>query len=99
MDEINAIASLGLGNSCMKDKNGVVTIEGRAVTSEEQPLIKAEVTRLQAEYDALQYQRDRTYPTWQEQMEMLFHDMTPDKGSKTGEWYKAIAKVKADNPK
>ena len=30
---------------------------------------------------------------------MLFHDMTAGKGTKDGEWYKAIAKVKADNPK
>ena len=34
-----------------------------------------------------------------EQLDMLFHDMTADKGDKTGEWYKAVAKVKADNPK
>ena len=30
---------------------------------------------------------------------MLFHDMTSGKGDKTGEWYKAIAKVKSDHPK
>jgi len=61
--------------------------------------IEAEGIRLEAEYDALQYQRDRQYPDLGEQLDMLFHDMTADKGSKTGEWYKAIAKVKADNPK
>ena len=61
--------------------------------------IEAEVIRLQAEYDANQYQRDRQYPNLGEQLDMLFHDMTAGKGSKTGEWYKAIAKVKADNPK
>ena len=61
--------------------------------------IDAEVIRLQAEYDALQYQRDRQYPELGEQLDMLFHDMTVDKGSKTGEWYKAIAKIKSDNPK
>ena len=61
--------------------------------------IDAEVIRLQAEYDANQYQRDRQYPNLGEQLDMLFHDMTASKGSKTGEWYKAVAKVKADNPK
>ena len=27
------------------------------------------------------------------------HDMTAGKGDKTGEWYKAVNKVKTDNPK
>tara|TARA_R110000824_G_scaffold259894_1_gene448573 strand:- start:232 stop:597 length:366 start_codon:yes stop_codon:yes gene_type:complete len=31
-----------------------------------------------------------------DQLDMLFHDMTAGKGSKTGEWYKAVAKVKSD---
>ncbi len=54
---------------------------------------------LKAEYDANQYQRDREYPAIGEQLDMLFHDMTAGKGTKSGEWYKAVAKVKADNPK
>ena len=68
----------------------------------EQPTSKeidAEIKRLQAEYDALQYQRDRQYPNLGEQLDMLFHDMTAGKGTKDGEWYKAVAKVKSDNPK
>ena len=61
--------------------------------------IETELVRLQAEYDANQYQRDRQYPQLGEQLDMLFHDMTAGKGDKTGEWYKAVAKVKTDNPK
>ena len=61
--------------------------------------IDAELARLQAEYDANQYQRDRQYPKLGEQLDMLFHDMTAGKGTKDGEWYKAVAKVKTDNPK
>ena len=61
--------------------------------------IKTELTKLTAEYDANQYQRDRQYPQLGEQLDMLFHDMTAGKGTKDGEWYKAIAEVKADNPK
>ena len=38
-------------------------------------------------------------PQLGEQLDMLFHDMTAGKGDKTGEWYKAVAKVKTDNPK
>ena len=46
-----------------------------------------------------QKERDVAYPTWQEQLDLLYHDMTAGKGDKTGEWYKAIKKVKDDNPK
>ena len=37
--------------------------------------IDAEIVRLQAEYDANQYQRDRAeaYPSWQEQMDLIYH--------------------------
>ena len=52
-----------------------------------------------SDWDANQYQRDRQYPQLGEQLDLLFHDMTSGKGTKSGEWYKAIAKVKADNPK
>ena len=60
--------------------------------------IDAKLAELEAEYDAKQYQRDRQYPQLGEQLDMLFHDMTAGKGTKDGEWYKAIAKVKTDNP-
>ena len=47
------------------------------------------------------YARDRqeSYPAIPEQLDMLFHDMTAGKGDKTGDWYKALKKVKDDNPK
>ena len=61
--------------------------------------IKTKLAELQAEYDAKQYQRDRNYPDIGEQLDMLYHDMTSGKNDKTGEWYKAISKVKTDNPK
>ena len=52
-------------------------------------------------YDAQEYarQREEAYPNFAEQFDKLFHDMTAGKGTKDGEWYKAIAKVKTDNPK
>ncbi len=61
--------------------------------------IDAEVEKQKTEYDAKQYQRDRQYPAIGEQLDMLFHDMTAGKGNKNGEWYKAVKKVKTDNPK
>ena len=47
------------------------------------------------------YARDRqeSYPALGEQLDMLYHDMTSSKGDKTGDWYKAVKKVKDDNPK
>ena len=45
-----------------------------------------------------QRKRDVAYPTWQEQLDLLYHDMTAGKGDKTGEWYKAIKKIKDDIP-
>ena len=63
--------------------------------------IQVKLKELQADYDSKQYQRDRApnYPAIQEQLDLLYHDMTAGKGDKTGEWYKAVNKVKADNPK
>jgi len=51
----------------------------------------------QAEYDAQAYARARAeaYPSWQEQMDMMFHDQT--EGSRT--WLDAIEAVKEAYPK
>ena len=57
--------------------------------------IQAEIVRLQAEYDANQYQRDRQYPSIGDQLDMQYHDQIDG----TTTWKDAIAKVKADNPK
>ena len=58
---------------------------------------EAEVARLQAEYDSQAYARARAeaYPSWQEQMDMMFHDQT--EGSRT--WLDAIEAVKEAYPK
>jgi hypothetical protein len=57
--------------------------------------IDTEVIRLQTEYDALQFQRDRTYPSIGDQLDMQYHDQV----NGTTTWKDAIAKVKSDNPK
>ena len=61
--------------------------------------ITEKLNSLISNWEASQFQRDRQYPELGEQLDMLFHDMTAGKGDKTGEWYKAIVKVKTDNPK
>ena len=59
--------------------------------------IEAKMAELQTEYDNNKYQRDRSkeYPSWQEQMDMQYHDTV----NGTTTWKDAIAKVKSDNPK
>tara|TARA_R100001015_G_C4578905_1_gene135743 strand:+ start:648 stop:962 length:315 start_codon:yes stop_codon:yes gene_type:complete len=63
--------------------------------------IKAKMAELETEYDNNKYQRDRAdqYKELKEQLDLLYHDMTSDKGDKTGEWYKHIKAVKDANPK
>ena len=43
--------------------------------------------------------RASEYKELKEQLDLLYHDMTADKGDKTGEWYKHIKAVKDANPK
>ena len=57
--------------------------------------IEAKMVEVQAEYDANQYQRDRVYPSIQDQLDMQYWDNV----NGTTNWEDAIAKVKADNPK
>lgn len=73
--------------------------DGQTPPTEE--AIQVKLKELQSDYDAIQYQRDRApnYPAIEEQLDLLYHDMTAGKGDKTGEWYKAVKKVKTDNPK
>lgn len=56
--------------------------------------IQAEITRLQAEYEAKQYQRDRAaaYPSIADQLDLLYH------GGYDG-WKAAIDAVKQEFPK
>ena len=70
--------------------------EGNEVEIDEVKVQK-ELEKLQAEYDAKQYQRDRAtiYPSIQEQLDMQYWDAV----NGTTKWKDAIAKVKTDNPK
>tara|TARA_R110001592_G_scaffold15371_1_gene67106 strand:+ start:519 stop:815 length:297 start_codon:yes stop_codon:yes gene_type:complete len=57
--------------------------------------IEAKMVEVQADYDANQYQRDRVYPSIQDQLDMQYWD----KVNGTTTWEDAVAKVKLDNPK
>jgi len=43
--------------------------------------------------------RASEYKKIKEQLDLLYHDMTADKGDKTGEWYTHIKAIKDANPK
>jgi hypothetical protein len=92
--KVDAIISLvGGGIRTTEGSDVMEYLSGQTPPSEE--AIEAKLVELTAEYDANQYQRDRQYPTWQEQMDMQYHDEL----NGTTTWKDAVAKVKSDNPK
>jgi hypothetical protein len=57
--------------------------------------INNKTLELQADYDTKQYQRDRVYPSIQEQLDMQYWDNV----NGTTTWNDTITKIKTDNPK
>ena len=86
MDETTDQAARHIHRGCHQAKNPA-TLEQ----------VNAKLKDLQAEYDALQYQRDRAlaFPSWQEQLDLQYWD----KKNGTKKWEETIDKVKADHPK
>ena len=78
------------------DTEGAFDIDGNVVILDE-ALITAEISRLQAEYDSKQYQRNRAkaYPSLADQADMQFHDAVDG----TTTWQDAIQAVKDAYPK
>ena len=82
-------------------KNGNLTaaeITARGWTAPTWAEIKAEWDDMVAEYDTFASKRKREYPTWQEQVDQLWHDIDDGKLDKTGTWYKAVKAIKDANP-
>ena len=48
---------------------------------------------------AVRNTRKTAYGSIGDQLDLLYKDMLANKGDKTGEWFKAVKKVKDDNPK
>ena len=78
-------------------KGEELTWQSEDITEPTDAEITAEQTRLQAEYDAKQYARDRAvaYASIQDQLDMQYWDNV----NGTTTWKDHIAQVKADNPK
>ena len=70
--------------------------DGNKISIDEE-LVTKEMEKIQAEYDAQEYARNRLseYPTWQEQMDMQYHDAK----NGTNTWQEAIEAVKTKYPK
>ncbi len=75
---------------------GALDVEGNEVTLDKD-LVSKKLAELQLEWDSIKYQRDRetSYPTIQEQLDMQYWD----RKNGTNKWEESIDKVKADNPK
>jgi hypothetical protein len=75
---------------------GALDVEGNEVTLDKD-LVSKKLAELQLEWDSIKYQRDRetSYPSIQEQLDMLYWD----RKNGTKKWEESIDKVKADNPK
>ena len=78
------------------DTAGAFNAQGNPVTIDEQA-VQIEITRLEADYAAKQYQRDRAaaYPSLAEQMDMQYWDSV----NGTTVWEDTIAEIKARYPK
>jgi hypothetical protein len=75
------------------DNTGAFDAQGNLITLD-QELIDAEIAKLQSEYDAMQYQRDRAkaYPSFADQFDLLYH-------GGYNAWKLAIDEIKAKYPK
>ena len=63
--------------------------------------LNAEITKVQNDYTAKQYQRDRklAYPKIEEQLDMLWHSIDSGTLDKTSDFYITLKQVKDTNPK
>ena len=95
VDKLTAIVSLIPDASCVCYEDG--TLEWTSNNTQPQPTeaeITAEVTRLQAEYDNKEYQRQRAkaYPPIADQLDTIYH-------GGIDAWKAQIAAVKEEFPK
>jgi hypothetical protein len=74
IERFDAVVSLVGGTLNQKADGIIYYVDGQTPPSDEE--IDAEVIRLQAEYDSNEYQRSRAteYPTWQDQLDDIFHN-------------------------
>lgn len=96
MNKVDALLSLRPGAE-WSISDGEITWLDTEQTQPTDAEIAAEITRLEADYAAKQYQRDRAaaYPSLAEQMDMQYWDSV----NGTTVWADTIAAIKAAHPK
>ena len=102
ISKLDAIKSLEPNAEFVLVKDEITEWHSEDITQPTHEAIATEQARLQADYDANQYQRDRVYPQLAEQLDKLFHDIDGGllgEDAKTGSLYLALKEVKDDNPK
>lgn len=93
--KFRAISELVGGGISGADDGTLMEYRGKTPPTEAE--IDAKFKSMLDDWEAKQYQRDRSisYPSLQDQLDMLYWDRK--NGTKT--WEESIDKVKADNPK
>lgn len=95
---IDAIISL-VPNAQVAVRGDIVEWHEPSVAPVTEEQIAAELVRLQAEYEAKEYQRLRQYPSVGDQLDMLWHAIDSGTLNKTSDFYTTIKAVKDANPK
>ena len=92
-------------NLRLTDKIGVggVMVDNPVTELPTETVVNNKLAELQAIFDAVNTDvakaRAKAYPSFYNQLDQLYHDMTAGKLDATGEWHKAIKAVKDANPK
>ena len=83
------------------DETGLTswTVNGLAEPTAEQIASYETAANTEENLATVRNVRQFNYKSIVEQLDLLYHDMTADKGDKTGEWYKHIKAIKDANPK
>jgi len=99
ISKLDAILSLAPNSEFVMVEDVITEWHSEDITEPTDLEITTEQARLQAEYDANQYQRDRVYPQLGEQFDKLWHDINSGTLDNTGEFFTALKEVKDNNPK
>jgi hypothetical protein len=100
-----ALRSLYDGTEAVWILRGTDSLDGLEwsgpVTRPTKAVLDTELARLQAEYDAKEYQRQREpkYPSIKEQLDMLWHAIDDGTLDKSSDFYTSLKSIKDQYPK
>tara|TARA_R100000808_G_C2105225_1_gene121061 strand:+ start:600 stop:947 length:348 start_codon:yes stop_codon:yes gene_type:complete len=95
----NFLTEIVLENNGSGDYISKWNVDGLAKPTDEQlNALESEATKLENN-NKVRTTRKQSYGDIGDQLDLLYKDMLAGKGDKTGEWFKAVKKVKDDNPK